>query len=80
VYVAAAKDGSDALTVVATMGTTGLLAGPPVIGFIANGSGLVWGLAAVAASAVLVSVCSTQINWPSTNATSPAPAPAPTEA
>jgi MFS family permease len=80
VYVAAAKDGSDALTVVATMGTTGLLAGPPVIGFIANGSGLVWGLAAVAASAVLVSVCSTQINWPSTTATSAAPAPAPTEA
>jgi hypothetical protein len=80
VYVAAAKDGSDALTVVATMGTTGLLAGPPVIGFIANGSGLVWGLAAVAASAVLVSVCSTQINWPSATATSAAPAPAPTEA
>ena len=45
VYVAAAKNGSDALTVVATMGTTGLLAGPPVIGFIANASGLVgaWG-------------------------------------
>jgi predicted MFS family arabinose efflux permease len=63
VYVAAAKNGSDALTVVATMGTTGLLAGPPVIGFIANASGLVWGLGAVAASAILVSVCSTQIRW-----------------
>ena len=63
VYVAAAKNGSDALTVVATMGTTGLLAGPPVIGFIANASGLVWGLGAVAASAALVSVCSTRIRW-----------------
>lgn len=63
VYVAAARSGSDALTVVATMGTVGLLAGPPVIGFIANASGLVWGLGAVAASAVLVSVCSTRIRW-----------------
>ncbi|SEG16491.1 Predicted arabinose efflux permease, MFS family [Actinacidiphila yanglinensis] len=63
VYVAAAKNGSDALTVVATMGTTGLLAGPPVIGFIANASGLVWALGAVAAAAMLVAVCSTRIRW-----------------
>ncbi|MFJ2650297.1 MFS transporter [Streptomyces sp. NPDC087420] len=64
VYVAAASQGSDALTLVATMGTVGLLAGPPVIGFIANGSGLVWGMGAVAASAIVVSLCSTQISWP----------------
>ncbi|MFE2430558.1 MFS transporter [Streptomyces sp. NPDC059373] len=64
VYVAAAGQGSDALTLVATMGTIGLLAGPPVIGFIANSTGLVWGLGAVAASAVFVSLCSTQIRWP----------------
>jgi MFS family permease len=63
VYVAAAGQGSDALTLVATMGTVGLLAGPPVIGFIANSTGLVWGLGAVAVSAVLVSLCSTQIRW-----------------
>ncbi|WP_202237134.1 MFS transporter [Actinacidiphila reveromycinica] len=63
VYVAAARNGSDALTVVATMGTTGLLAGPPVIGFIANASGLVWALGAVAAAAMLVSVCGTRIRW-----------------
>ncbi|MFC4034860.1 MFS transporter [Streptomyces polygonati] len=63
VYVAAAKQGSDALTVVATMGTAGLLAGPPVIGFIANASGLVWGLGAVAASAMFVSLCGTRIRW-----------------
>ncbi|WP_327235229.1 MFS transporter [Streptomyces sp. NBC_01317] len=64
VYVAAASQGSDALTLVATMGTVGLLAGPPVIGFIANGSGLVWGMGAVAASAIVVSLCSTRISWP----------------
>ncbi|MEW2516636.1 MFS transporter [Actinacidiphila alni] len=64
VYVAAAGQGSDALTLVATMGTTGLLAGPPVIGFIASASGLVWGLGAVAACAIVVSLCSTQIRWP----------------
>jgi MFS family permease len=63
VYVAAAKNGSDALTVVATMGTTGLLAGPPVIGFIANATGLVWALGAVSAAAMLVAVCGTQIRW-----------------
>jgi MFS family permease len=63
VYVAAAKQGPDALTLVAAMGTTGLLAGPPVIGFIANASSLVWGLSAVAASALVVSLCGTQIRW-----------------
>ncbi|MCI3275125.1 MFS transporter [Streptomyces cylindrosporus] len=63
VYVAAAKQGSQALALVAAMGTTGLLAGPPVIGFVANASSLVWGLAVVAAAAVVVSVCSTRIRW-----------------
>jgi Na+/melibiose symporter-like transporter len=65
VYVAAAGQGSDALTLVAAMGTTGLLAGPPVIGFIANASSLVWGLGAVAASALVVALCSTRIRWTS---------------
>lgn len=63
VYVAAAKQGSDALALVAAMGVTGLLAGPPVIGFIASASSLVWGMAAVAVSALLVSVCAIQIRW-----------------
>ncbi|MFI1675752.1 MFS transporter [Streptomyces sp. NPDC020607] len=66
VYVAAAGQGSDSLTLVAAMGTTGLLAGPPLIGFIAHASSLVWGLAAVAASALVVSACSTRIRWPAT--------------
>jgi len=63
VYVAAAKQGSDALALVAATGTTGLLAGPPFIGFVANASSLVWGLGVVAAAAVVVSLCSTQIRW-----------------
>ncbi|MFD9074622.1 MFS transporter [Streptomyces lasiicapitis] len=63
VYVAAARQGPDALALVAAMGTTGLLAGPPVIGFIAAGTSLVWGMAAVAVSACLVSVCAARIRW-----------------
>ncbi|MGW0532516.1 MFS transporter [Streptomyces sp. NPDC003032] len=66
VYVAAAGQGSDSLTLVAAMGTTGLLAGPPLIGFIAHASSLVWGFAAVAASALVVSACSTRIRWTAT--------------
>ncbi|GAB7187324.1 membrane protein MosC [Kitasatospora sp. Ki12] len=64
VYVAAARQGPDALSLVAAMGTTGLLAGPAVIGFIAGASSLLWGMAAVAASAALVSLCATRITWP----------------
>ncbi|MEU2775627.1 MFS transporter [Streptomyces sp. NPDC007162] len=63
VYVAAAKQGSQALALVAAMGTTGLLAGPPLIGFVASSSSLVWGLGVVATAAVLVSLCSTRIRW-----------------
>ncbi|MFJ6074134.1 MFS transporter [Streptomyces sp. NPDC093065] len=69
VYAAAARQGSDALTLVAAMGTTGLLAGPPLIGFIAGASSLAWGMGAVAASAGAVALCSTRIRW-----TDPAPA------
>ncbi|MFC4959238.1 MFS transporter [Streptomyces mauvecolor] len=65
VYVAAARQGSDALALVAAMGTTGLLAGPAAIGFIANGTSLVWGMGAVAVSALVVSACSTRIRFPS---------------
>ncbi|MER5502090.1 MULTISPECIES: MFS transporter [unclassified Streptomyces] len=64
IYVAAAGQGTDALALVAAMGTTGLLAGPAVIGFIAEAGSLVWGMGAVAASAILVSLCATRIRWP----------------
>ncbi|MFG2628565.1 MFS transporter [Streptomyces sp. NPDC048473] len=73
IYVAAAGQGTDTLALVAAMGTTGLLAGPAVIGFIASASSLVWGMGAVAASAVLVSLCATQIRWPSLDETKPDP-------
>ncbi|WP_371482194.1 MFS transporter [Kitasatospora sp. NBC_00315] len=63
VYVAAAKQGPDALALVAAMGTTGLLAGPALIGFIASAGSLVWGMGAVAVSAALVSLCATRIRW-----------------
>ncbi|MBZ6192260.1 MFS transporter [Streptomyces olivaceus] len=66
VYAAAARQGSDALTLVAAMGTTGLLAGPPLIGFIASASSLAWGMGAVAASAVAVALCGTRIRWTAT--------------
>ncbi|WP_407562549.1 MFS transporter [Streptomyces sp. 184] len=64
VYVAAAREGPDALSLVASMGTTGLLGGPAVIGFVAGAAGLAWGMGAVAASALLVSLCTTRIRWP----------------
>ncbi len=73
VYVAAARQGSDALALVAAMGTTGLLAGPPVIGFIAQGSSMTWGMGAVAASAVLVAACATRIRWTATAQDTPKP-------
>ena len=63
VYVAAAHQGSQALALVAAMGTTGLLAGPPVIGFVANATTLTWGMAAVAASAALVALCALRVHW-----------------
>ncbi|KJK51699.1 transporter [Lentzea aerocolonigenes] len=63
IYVAAAKEGTNALTVVAAMGTTGLLSGPPVIGFVAEAAGLTWGMGAVALSAVLVTLCVSQVRW-----------------
>lgn len=64
VYVAAARASPDALSLVASMGTTGLLGGPAAIGFLAGAAGLAWGMAAVAASALLVSLCTTRIRWP----------------
>jgi MFS family permease len=64
VYVAAATQGSNALTLVSTMGVTGMLAGPPVIGAVANGGGLAWGLGVVAVAAIGVAVCAAPIRWP----------------
>ncbi|MEV4636556.1 MFS transporter [Actinoplanes sp. NPDC049548] len=68
-YVAAAREGSTALTMAAAMSTTGLLAGPPVIGFVAEGSGLVRGMGAVVLTAWLVVLCVAPMRWPSRAAT-----------
>jgi hypothetical protein len=72
IYVAAARLGPDALALVAAMGTTGLLAGPPIIGFVANASSLVWGMTVVVAAALLVAVFISQVRWPSAPETDPA--------
>ncbi|MFC0436908.1 MFS transporter [Kutzneria buriramensis] len=63
VYVAAARQGPDALTFVAGMGTVGLLAGPPAIGLLAAATTLAVGLLAVAVSAFVVFLCATRITW-----------------
>jgi MFS family permease len=52
-YVAAARHGPAALTAAATMSTTGLLVGPPAIGFLAEATSLTWGLGAVVLTAWL---------------------------
>ncbi|MFF9175268.1 MFS transporter [Streptomyces sp. NPDC014793] len=63
VYVAAAEHGPDALSLVAAMGTTGLLAGPALIGFVAGTGGLTLGMATVAASALTVTLAAAWIPW-----------------
>ncbi|GGU87560.1 MFS transporter [Streptomyces filipinensis] len=63
VYVAAAGRGAPALALVAAMGTTGLLAGPALIGFVAGAAGLGPGMATVAASVLVVTLTATWIPW-----------------
>lgn len=72
VYVAAAGHGSDALALVAAMGTTGLLAGPALIGFVASAANLTLGMTTVAAAALTVTLTAFRIPWPD-RAPSPAP-------
>jgi MFS family permease len=63
IYVEAAKQGSNALALVASAGTAGLLVGPPIIGFVAGGSSLVWGMTVVVAAIVLIFLSTTQITF-----------------
>ncbi|MEU3413447.1 MFS transporter [Streptomyces sp. NPDC006658] len=63
VYVAAAGHGSDALALVAAMGTTGLLGGPALIGFVASATNLTLGMATVAVSALIVTATAFRIPW-----------------
>jgi MFS family permease len=71
-YVAAAQQGSTALTTAAAMSTTGLLVGPPAIGFIAEGTSLAWGLGAVVLTAWLAVLSVLPVRWPSRTPTSAA--------
>jgi MFS family permease len=80
IYKAAADRGPDSLAIVAAMGTVGLLAGPGIIGLIASASGLAWAMAAVAAAAIIVSLCATRIPWPSTPSPALPPSPKPESA
>ncbi|MFD8392945.1 MFS transporter [Streptomyces sp. NPDC059680] len=77
VYVAAAGHGSDALALVAAMGTTGLLAGPALIGFVAGSTSLTVGMATVAASALIVTLTAFRIPWPERRTPAPAAEPRP---
>ncbi|MCL3992168.1 MFS transporter [Streptomyces lavenduligriseus] len=63
VYVAAAGHGSDALALVAAMGTTGLLGGPALIGFVASAANLTLGMATVAVCALIVTATAFRIPW-----------------
>lgn len=67
VYVAAARNGPTTLTLISTMGTAGLLVGPPVIGFIATASSLVWAMGFVAVSGAVVALVVAPIRWPRTD-------------
>lgn len=74
-YVAAAREGTSTLTMVSAMSTTGLLAGPPVIGFVAEASSLTWGMGAVAVTAWLTVLCVVPVRWSRTPvAAEPVPA------
>ncbi|SFM66197.1 MFS transporter [Rugamonas rubra] len=58
IYAESSRHGAGALAAVTTMGSIGTLLGPPVIGFVAQHSGLVWGMGMVATAAFLVAACS----------------------
>ncbi|MCS0635537.1 MFS transporter [Streptomyces sp. LP05-1] len=73
VYVAAARRSPEDLALVAAMGTTGLLAGPPLLGLVAGAGSLVWVFAVVAGCAAAVSLCSVRIPWTPRAAPEPEP-------
>ncbi|GIF12697.1 MFS transporter [Actinoplanes teichomyceticus] len=63
-YVAAARLGPQTLALVASAGTVGLLAGPPLIGFVAHAAGLVWGMSVVVIAALALAACVGPVRWP----------------
>ncbi|GAA4609603.1 MFS family permease [Actinoplanes octamycinicus] len=75
-YVAAARAGSRTLSLVASAGTAGLLAGPPVIGFVAHRAGLVWGMGVVVLATLMLAAVLAPIRWPAEERAEAEPEPA----
>ncbi|RJQ79760.1 MFS transporter [Pseudonocardiaceae bacterium YIM PH 21723] len=63
IFLAGAQQGPGTLSVISGMGTTGRLAGPPLIGFVSQFSNLAWGMALVALAPLVVAVCLTRVQW-----------------
>ena len=63
VYAAGAREGGVALAAVMTLGSLGFLVGPLVIGAVAQATNLSWGMAVVAAAAVMLALLSRRVRW-----------------
>ena len=63
VYAAGAREGGVALAAVMTLGSLGFLVGPLVIGAVAQTTNLSWGMAVVAAAAVMLALLSRRVRW-----------------
>lgn len=63
VYAAGAREGGVALAAVMTLGSLGFLVGPLVIGAVAQATNLSWGMAVVAAAAMVLALLSRRVRW-----------------
>ncbi len=63
VFSAAGRHGSTALAGVATMGYSGGLIGPPIIGFIAHGFGLQAALAFIGLLSIAIAAAASRARW-----------------
>ena len=63
VYAAGARQGAVALAAVMTLGSVGFLVGPLMIGAVAQACGLSWGVALIAAAALLLAACAQRVRW-----------------
>ncbi|HEX7686502.1 MAG TPA: MFS transporter, partial [Burkholderiaceae bacterium] len=63
VYAAGARQGAVALAAVMTLGSVGFLVGPLMIGAMAQACGLSWGIALIAAAALLLAACAQRVRW-----------------
>ena len=63
VYAAGAREGGVALAAVMTLGSLGFLVGPLLIGSVAQATNLSWGMAVVAAAAIVLALLSRRVRW-----------------